>query len=64
MGLDVVSFKVDRALNLAMENYAKKRGITKSELIRRAVTRYMARNDARSGIPEYQTRRVKVYPWP
>ena len=53
----VVSFKVEEELLDIIEEYARKRRISKSELIRRALRDYIRGH----GEKPYITRRVKVY---
>ena len=55
--MKVVSFKVSEDLDRLMEEYAKALGVTKSELIRRAIIEYI---DSRRRKP-YISRRVRVY---
>ena len=55
----VMSFKMDEELAEIIENYAAARGISKSELIRRAVREYIA--SRRGNDRPYITRRVKVF---
>jgi len=53
----VVSFKIEEDLLDMLEEYARKRNITKSEIIRRALKQYMMRQDDRPFI----TKRIKIY---
>lgn len=55
----VMSFKMDEELAEIIENYAATRGISKSELIRRAIREYIA--SRRGNDRPYITRRVKVF---
>lgn len=53
----VVSFKVEEELLDILEQYAERKRISKSELIRRALRSYIRENEERP----YITRRVRVY---
>ncbi len=53
----VVSFKVDEDLLRMMEEYAREAGIPKSELIRRAIRKYITETKRRP----YISRRIRVY---
>ncbi len=53
----VVSFKVEEELLDILEEYARKKKISKSELIRRALRNYIREHEEKP----YITRRVKVY---
>ena len=53
----VVSFKVEEELLDIIEEYARKKRISKSELIRRALRSYISN----SHYKPYITRRVRVY---
>lgn len=53
----VVSFKVEEELLDIIEEYARRKRISKSELIRRALRDYIRER----GEKPYITRRVKVY---
>jgi len=53
----VVSFKVDEELLDLLENYARQRGVPKSEIIRRAIRAYLVTVDDRP----FVTRRIKIY---
>lgn len=55
----VVSFKVEEELLDIIEQYALKKRVSKSELIRRALRNYVV--ELRHGDKPYITRRVKVY---
>ena len=55
--MKVVSFKVEEELLDIIEGYARKKKISKSELIRRALRNYIREH----GEKPYITRRVKVY---
>lgn len=55
--MKVVSFKVEEDLLDVLEEYAKKRNITKSEVIRRALRQYMARDVDKP----YISRRIKIF---
>ena len=57
--MKVVSFKVEEELLDIIEQYALKKRVSKSELIRRALRNYVA--ELRHGDKPYITRRVKVY---
>lgn len=53
----VVSFKVEEDLLEILEEYARKKKISKSELIRRALRNFINENEERP----YITRRIRVY---
>ncbi|MEB3778756.1 MAG: ribbon-helix-helix protein, CopG family [Desulfurococcales archaeon] len=53
----VVSFKVEEELLDLLEEYAKKRNITKSEIIRRALRQYIMSQDDKPFI----SKRIKIY---
>ena len=53
----VVSFKVEEDLLDILEEYARKRNVTKSEVIRRALRQYVAKNNDRPFI----TKRIKIF---
>ena len=53
----VVSFKADEELLDLLENYARQRGVPKSEIIRRAIRAYLVTVDDRP----FVTRRIKIY---
>ena len=53
----MVSFKIEEDLFDILEHYARKKKISKSELIRRAIRAYIRENESKP----YITRRVKVY---
>jgi len=53
----VVSFKVEEDMLELIEEYARKKRITKSELIRRALRQYINGMEERP----YITRRIRVY---
>ena len=53
----MVSFKVEEELLDIIEQYAVRKRISKSELIRRALRNYIRENEEKP----YITRRVKVY---
>ena len=55
--LQVVCFKVEKDLNELIESIARRKGITKSELIRRAVKRYIMEEGERV----IATRKFKAY---
>jgi len=55
----VVSFKVDEDLLDLMERVARKKGITKSELIRQAVKKYLLDNEEERRV--IATRKIKIY---
>ena len=55
--LRVVSFKVEEELLDLLEEYAKKRNITKSEIIRRAIRQYIMEQDDKPFI----SKRIKIY---
>ena len=55
----VVTFKADDDMNRILDEYAKNLGISKSELIRRAIQHYI--NHVLNGRRVYATRRVRVY---
>ncbi|MCE4609696.1 MAG: ribbon-helix-helix protein, CopG family [Desulfurococcales archaeon] len=53
----VVSFKVDEELLEVLEEYARRKNITKSEIIRRALRNYIMNTNDKPFI----TRRIKIY---
>ncbi|MEB2837049.1 MAG: ribbon-helix-helix protein, CopG family [Desulfurococcales archaeon] len=53
----VVSFKVEEDLLRMLEEYARMRGMPKSEVIRRALRRFLEQSDLRPVV----TRRMRVY---
>ncbi len=53
----VVSFKVEEELLEMLEEYARKKNTTKSELIRRAIRQYIMNTTNKPFI----TRRIKIY---
>ncbi|MCE4600250.1 MAG: ribbon-helix-helix protein, CopG family [Desulfurococcales archaeon] len=53
----VVSFKVEEDLLEVLEEYARRKRISKSELIRRALRNFISETEERP----YITRRVRVY---
>ncbi len=53
----VVSFKVDEELLDMLEEFARKKNVTKSEIIRRAIRNYIMSSNDRPFI----TRRIKIY---
>ena len=53
----VVSFKVEEELLDIIEEYARRKRISKSELIRRAIRSYISNHEDKP----YITRRVKVF---
>ena len=53
----VISLKVDEELLYTIDEYARRKRISRSELIRRAIRDYISENESRP----YITRRVKVY---
>lgn len=53
----VVSFKLDEDLLEILESLAKKKHLTKSEIIRRALRNYINESQDRP----YITRRIRVY---
>ncbi len=53
----VVSFKVEEELLRLLEEYAQRRGVPKSEVIRRALRRYLENSD----LNPVRTGRLKVY---
>ncbi len=55
----VVSFKVEEDLLDLMERVARRKGITKSELIRQAVMKYLLDNEEERRV--IATRKVKIY---
>ena len=54
----VVSFKLEEELLEKLEVYARKRGMTKSEVIRRALQKYI---EGRPEIKPIITKRIKIY---
>ncbi|WP_460126155.1 ribbon-helix-helix protein, CopG family [Stetteria hydrogenophila] len=57
--MKVVSFKVEDDLFEMLERIARSRGVTKSELIRRAVRKYILENGEERRI--IATRKIKIY---
>ena len=58
MALRVVSIKMEEELVELLDELARRRGLSRSELIRRAVLEYISeRPDARV----YRSRRLKIY---
>jgi metal-responsive CopG/Arc/MetJ family transcriptional regulator len=55
----VVSFKVEEDLLDLMERVARRKGITKSELIRQAVKKYLLDNEEERRV--IATRKIKIY---
>ncbi len=55
----VVSFKVEEDLLDLMERVARRKGITKSELIRLAVKKYLYDNEEERRV--IATRKIKIY---
>ncbi len=55
--MKVVSFKVDEDMFETLEDYAKKRNMAKSEIIRRALEQYMMSDKKKPFI----TKRIKIY---
>lgn len=55
----VVSFKVEEDLLDLMERVARRKGITKSELIRQAVKKYLLDNEDERKV--IATRKIKIY---
>ena len=53
----VVSFKADEELIEMLENYARRKGMSKSEIIRRAIRAYLVTVDDRP----FVTRRIKIW---
>jgi metal-responsive CopG/Arc/MetJ family transcriptional regulator len=53
----VVSFKAEEELLELLEEYARRRGMPKSEVIRRALRRYLENSD----LNPVETRRLRVY---
>ncbi|MEB3851026.1 MAG: ribbon-helix-helix protein, CopG family [Desulfurococcales archaeon] len=53
----VVSFKVEEELLRMLEDYARRRGMPKSEVIRRALRRYLEQSD----LNPVATGRIRVY---
>ena len=54
----VVSFKIEEDLLEMLEEYARKRGLTKSEVIRRAIIEYISE---RPELKPYISKRMKIY---
>lgn len=54
----VVSFKIDEDMLYMIETIAKKKGITKSELIRIALRNYLQSSDKKPIV----TKRIRIYP--
>ena len=57
--MKVVSFKVEEDLLDLMERTARRKGITKSELIRQAVKKYLLVNEEERRV--IATRKIKIY---
>ncbi len=55
--MKIVTFKVDDDINRELEIYAKKKNMTKSEIIRRALEIYLNNNKKRP----FKTKRIKIY---
>jgi len=55
----VVSFKVDDLLASLIEQEARRQGISKSELIRRALARYLFHDNEERRV--IATRKVRIY---
>ncbi len=55
----VVSFKVEEDLLDLMERVARKKGITKSELIRQAIKKYIFANEEDQKV--VVTRKMRIY---
>jgi metal-responsive CopG/Arc/MetJ family transcriptional regulator len=53
----VVSFKVDEELLELLEEYARKKNISKSEIIRRAIRNYIMSSNEKPFI----TKRIRIY---
>jgi len=53
----VVSFKVDEELLDLLEEHARRKGVPKSEIIRRAIQAYLVTIDDRP----FVTKRIKIY---
>ncbi|MEB3773607.1 MAG: ribbon-helix-helix protein, CopG family [Desulfurococcales archaeon] len=53
----VVSFKIEEELLDMLEEYARRRNITKSEIIRRALKQYIMSHEDKPFI----TKRIKIY---
>jgi hypothetical protein len=58
MAMRVVSFKIDEELLEMLEEYARKRRMTKSEVIRRAIEAYIK---DKPQIKPYIGKRIKIY---
>lgn len=56
--LKIVSFKIEEELLAHVDSYANKIGISRSELIRRALRQYLKDRDYDK---PYITRRIRVY---
>ncbi len=54
----VVSFKIEEDLLEMLEEFARKRGLSKSEVIRRAILEYI---NERPDLKPYIGRRMKIY---
>lgn len=52
----VVSFKIEEDLLQLLEEYSKKKNITKSEIIRRALRNYIMRDSSKP----FETRRIRI----
>ena len=55
----VVSFKVEEDLLDLLERTARKRGVSKSELIRQAIKKYLLDNEEERRV--IATRKVRIY---
>ncbi len=53
----VISFKADEDLVIALEELARRKGIPKSEIIRRAIKQYLQQGQEKP----FMTRRIRVY---
>lgn len=58
MVMRVVSFKIEEELLELLEEFARKRGLTKSEVIRRAIVEYI---NERPDMKVYRSKRLKIY---
>ena len=58
MVMRVVSVKMPEELLELLEEFARKRGLTKSEVIRRAIMEYLSE---RPDVKVYRSRRLKIY---
>lgn len=54
--MKVVSFKIEEDLLELLEEYSKKRNITKSEIIRRALRSYISRDMEKP----FETKRIRI----